>query len=55
MPRIVLVARREGGLKLAAYSCARDMQVSCPGGVAGSECETVAGRRHRRWDLASLP
>lgn len=28
------------GLKLASYSCARDMQVSCPGGVSGSKCET---------------
>lgn len=28
------------GLKLASYSCARDMQVKCPGGVAGSKCET---------------
>jgi hypothetical protein len=28
------------GLKLASYSCARNMQVSCPGGVAGSKCET---------------
>jgi hypothetical protein len=27
-------------LKLASYSCARDMQVSCPGGVAGAKCET---------------
>ena len=29
------------GLKLAAYSCAPNMQVSCPGGVAGSKCETT--------------
>lgn len=28
------------GLKLASYSCARNMQVSCPGSVGGSECET---------------
>ena len=28
------------GLKLASYSCARNMQVSCPGGEAGSRCET---------------
>ena len=28
------------GLKLASYSCARNMQVTCPGGVAGSKCET---------------
>jgi hypothetical protein len=33
--------RVEGdGLKLATYSCAPNMQVSCPGGVAGSKCET---------------
>ena len=33
--------RVEGNdLKLATYSCARNMQVSCPGGVAGSKCET---------------
>jgi len=30
----------QDGLKLASYSCARDMQVSCPGGIAGSTCET---------------
>jgi hypothetical protein len=30
----------EDGLKLASYSCARNMQVSCPGGVAGARCET---------------
>ena len=29
------------GLKLAAYSCAPNMQVSCPGGIAGSKCETT--------------
>jgi hypothetical protein len=28
------------GLKLANYSCAPNMRVSCPGGVAGSSCET---------------
>ncbi|HET7216705.1 MAG TPA: DUF4019 domain-containing protein, partial [Vicinamibacterales bacterium] len=28
------------GLKLASYSCARNMQVSCPGGAAASKCET---------------
>jgi hypothetical protein len=28
------------GLKLANYSCAPNMRVSCPGGVAGSACET---------------
>jgi hypothetical protein len=28
------------GLKLAQYSCARNMQVTCPGGVAGAACET---------------
>jgi hypothetical protein len=28
------------GLKLASYSCAPNMQVICPGGVAGSSCET---------------
>ena len=28
------------GLKLASYSCARDMRVNCPGGVAGVKCET---------------
>ena len=28
-------------LKLASYSCARNMQVSCPGGVAGAKCETT--------------
>lgn len=27
-------------LKLAGYSCARNMQVTCPGGVAGAKCET---------------
>jgi hypothetical protein len=31
----------DGALKLASYSCARDMQVSCPGGLAGSTCETT--------------
>ncbi len=31
----------DGALKLAAYSCARNMQVSCPGGLAGSRCETT--------------
>ena len=31
----------KGGLKLATYSCARDMQVSCPGGIAGAKCETT--------------
>jgi hypothetical protein len=31
----------DGGLKLAGYSCARNMQVSCPGGLAGSKCETT--------------
>jgi hypothetical protein len=40
------------GLKLAAYSCARDMQVSCPGGVAGSKCETSPAPA---LGLASLP
>jgi hypothetical protein len=30
----------DGALRLAAYSCARDMQVSCPGGLAGAKCET---------------
>ena len=29
-----------GGLKLAQYSCAPNMQVTCPGGVAGAACET---------------
>lgn len=40
------------GLKLATYSCARDMQVSCPGGVAGSRCETSPAPA---LGLASLP
>lgn len=40
------------GLKLAAYSCARDMQVSCPGGIAGSKCETSPAPA---LGLASLP
>jgi hypothetical protein len=40
------------GLKLAAYSCARDMQVSCPGGVAGAKCETSPAPA---LGLASLP
>ena len=40
------------GLKLATYSCARDMQVSCPGGVAGSKCETSPAPA---LGLASLP
>jgi hypothetical protein len=31
----------QDGLKLASYSCARDMQVTCPGGIAGSKCETT--------------
>ena len=44
----------DGALKLAAYSCARDMRVSCPGGIAGSKCETspVASTA---LGLASLP
>jgi len=28
------------GLKLASYSWAPNMQVTCPGGIAGSKCET---------------
>jgi hypothetical protein len=40
------------GLKLASYSCARNMQVSCPGGVAGSKCETSPAPA---LGLASLP
>jgi hypothetical protein len=28
------------GLKLATYSCAPNMKVTCPGGVAGTSCET---------------
>ena len=28
------------GLKLANYSCAPNMRVSCPGGTTGSTCET---------------
>jgi hypothetical protein len=39
-------------LKLATYSCARDMQVSCPGGIAGSKCETSPAPA---LGLASLP
>jgi hypothetical protein len=42
------------GLKLASYSCARDMQVSCPGGVAGSKCETSPAPA-AVLGLASLP
>jgi hypothetical protein len=42
------------GLKLAAYSCARDMQVSCPGGIAGSKCETSPAPAPAL-GLASLP
>ena len=53
------------GLKLATYSCARNMQVSCPGGIAGSKCETspapalgwrasVAASPSRRWPVAPL-
>jgi hypothetical protein len=42
------------GLKLAAYSCARDMQVSCPGGIAGSKCETTPAPAPAL-GLASLP
>jgi hypothetical protein len=42
------------GLKLAAYSCARNMQVSCPGGVAGSKCETSPAPA-AVLGLASLP
>jgi hypothetical protein len=42
------------GLKLAAYSCARNMQVSCPGGVAGSKCETTPVAEPAL-GLASLP
>lgn len=42
------------GLKLAAYSCARNMQVSCPGGVAGSTCETTPVAEPAL-GLASLP
>ena len=38
-------------LKLAAYSCARDMQVSCPGG-ASAKCETSPAPA---LGLASLP
>ena len=39
------------GLKLAAYSCARDMQVNCPGG-ASAKCETSPAPA---LGLASLP
>jgi hypothetical protein len=42
------------GLKLASYSCARDMQVSCPGGIAGSKCETSPAPA-AVLGLASLP
>ena len=42
------------GLKLASYSCARNMQVSCPGGVAGSQCETSPAPA-AVLGLASLP
>ena len=50
VPRIVHVASGGTDLKLATYSCARNMQVSCPGGIAGSACETspVPGPR-RDW------
>ena len=41
------------GLKLASYSCARNMQVSCPGGVAGAKCETSPAAP--ALGLASLP
>ena len=48
--------RIEGGsLKLASYSCARDMQVSCPGGIAGSKCETSPMTTTAALGLASLP
>jgi hypothetical protein len=30
----------QNGLKLASYSCARNMRVSCSGGGAGGTCET---------------
>jgi hypothetical protein len=42
-----------GALKLATYSCAQNMQVSCPGGVAGSMCETSPAPP--ALGLASLP
>jgi hypothetical protein len=42
------------GLKLASYSCARNMQVSCPGGIAGSKCETSPAPA-AVLGLASLP
>ena len=46
----------KGGLKLATYSCARNMQVSCPGGVAGAACETSpAPAPADTLGLASLP
>ena len=45
--------RVEGSdLKLATYSCARDMQVSCPGGIAGSRCETSTRASARTGELA---
>ncbi len=45
--------RVEGNdLKLATYSCARNMQVSCPGGIAGSKCETSPAPA---LGMASLP
>jgi hypothetical protein len=45
--------RVEGNdLRLANYSCAPNMQVSCPGGVAGSKCETSPAPA---LGLASLP
>jgi hypothetical protein len=46
----------KGGLKLATYSCARNMQVSCPGSVAGAACETSpAPAQADTLGLASLP
>jgi len=44
----------KGNLKLATYSCARNMQVSCPGGIAGSKCETSPAPAPAI-GLASLP
>jgi hypothetical protein len=39
-------------LKLATYSCARNMQVTCPGGIAASACETSPAPA---LGMASLP
>jgi hypothetical protein len=41
-----------GALKLATYSCAQNMQVSCLDGISGSQCETSPAPA---LGLASLP